>query len=75
MGSYADDPMWPWGGYSGDQDNEDAEDDWPEMRFDMPAGPGLGGPSSRPTPATMIDYLDTRGTGTGTSTCYDHLMF
>lgn len=75
MGSYADDPMWPWGGYSGDQDNEDTEDDWPEMRFDMPAGPGVGGTSSRPTPATMIDYLDVRGTGKGTGACYDHLTF
>ena len=75
MGSYADDPMWPWGGYSGDQDNEDTEDDWPDMRFDMPAGPGVGGSSSRPSPAAMIDYLDVRGTGRGTGTCYDHLSF
>ena len=75
MGSYANDPMWPWGGYSGDQSNEDERDDWPEMRFDMPAGPGVGGASSRPTPATMIDYLDVRGTSMGTGTCYDHLAF
>ena len=75
MGSYANDPMWPWGGYSGDQDNEDTDDDWPEMRFDMPAGPGVGGTSARPTPAAMIDYLDVRGTGTGTGACYDHLSF
>lgn len=75
MGSYAQDPMWPWGGYSGDQNNEDTEDDWPEMKFDMPAGPGVGGSSSRPTPASMIDYLDVRGTGMGTGTCYDHLSF
>ena len=75
MGSYADDPMWPWGGYSGDQDNEDSHDDWPEMEFNMPAGPGVGGVSSLPTPATMIDYLDVRGAGTGTGACYDHLRF
>ena len=73
MGSYADDPMWPWGGYSGDQDNKDTLDDWPVMRFDMPAG--AGGVLSRPTPADVIDYLDVRGTGMGTGACYDHLRF
>ena len=75
MGSYTNDPMWPWAGFSGDQNNEDPDDDWPEMRFDMPLGPGVGGVSSRPTPAKMIDYLDVRGTGSGTGACYDHLTF
>ena len=75
MGSYAEDPMWPWGGYSGNQNNEDPYDDWPDMRFDLPPGPGVGGSSARPTPASMIDYLDVRGAGTGTGACYDHLSF
>ena len=75
MGSYTKDPMWPWGGYSGNQNNEDPHDDWPDIRFDLLPGPGVGGSSARPTPATMIDYLDVRGTGTGTGACYDHLSF
>lgn len=75
MGSYAKDPMWPWGGYSGNQNNEDPHDDWPDMRFDLLPGPGVGDSSARPTPADMIDYLDVRGTGTGTGACYDHLSF
>ena len=75
MGSYAKDPMWPWGGYSGDRNNEDPHDDWPDMHFDLLPGPGVGGSSARPTPASMIDYLDVRGSGTGTGACYDHLSF
>ena len=74
-GSYAADPMWPWGGVSGDRANVDPHDNWPEMAFDMPIGPGVGGPSARPTPASMVDYLDTRGTGLGTGACYDALRF
>ena len=74
-GSYANDAMWPWSGTSGDQENEDPHDDWPDMKFDMLDGPGVGGRGSRPTPASMIDYLDTRGTGAGTGACYDHLTF
>ena len=75
MGSYVKDPMWPWGGYPGNQNNEDAPDDWPDMRFDLLPGPGVGGSVARPTPASMIDYLDVRGAGTGTGACYDHLRF
>jgi tyrosinase len=64
-GSYADDTMWPW---------SDEIKDWPK-RYDMPSGPGVGGNDGPPSPASMIDYLDTRGTGVGIGACYDGLMF
>ena len=74
-GSYSDDLMWPWGGTSGRQDNDDRWDDRPDIKFDMPLGPGVGGKTNRPSPGDMIDYLDTRGTGTGIGVCYDRIKF
>ena len=74
-GSYALDDMWPWGDNGGNQQTPDPLDDWPTIDFELPNGPGVGGTSDRPTPATMIDYLDRRGNGTGINACYDHILF
>jgi len=71
----SEDPMWPWAGYSGNQNNDNSHDDWPDIHFDLYPGPGVGGSSAPPTPAAMVDYMDVRGTGTGTGACYDHLSF
>lgn len=74
-GSYANDEMWPWAADSGNPQDGDELDDWPDLRFDMPIGPSVGGSSSRPTPGDMIDYLDKRGVGGAIGVCYDSIGF
>ena len=74
-GSYSEDLMWPWAGMPGNQGNEDPMDDWPEISFELPFGRGVGGSLNRPTPGSMIDYLDRRGRSAGIGACYDHIGF
>jgi len=74
-GAYAEDGMWPWDGDDG-SGNADPLDDWPaDGGFSFPpsvAGSTLPIP---PTPGSMVDYLDTGGTGGGLQACYDQLPF
>ena len=73
---YALDEMWPWSGKRGNAGTVDVLDDWPDFEFPFPAAAGRPmGPTDRPTPARLIDYLDTNGSAGAIGACYDDLGF
>jgi tyrosinase len=75
-GLYALDLMWPWSGKRGDAGTGDIGDDWPDFEFAFPAAAGRPmGPTDRPTPARLIDYLGTDGSAGAIGACYDDLGF
>jgi tyrosinase len=75
-GLYALDAMWPWSGKRGNAGTVDTLDDWPDHEYPFPAAPGRPmGPTDRPTPARMIDYLGTNGPAAAIGACYDDLGF
>jgi tyrosinase len=64
---YAEDPMWPWN--SGALQSE-----WPSISHSMPAADGSAA-ALPPTPASQVDFMDTRGKGVSLGYCYDDLGY
>jgi tyrosinase len=76
-GLYALDSMWPWSGKKGNAGTPaDPRDDWPDIEYAFPAVSGRPlGPTDRPTPAKVIDYLGVNKPELALGACYDDLGF
>ncbi|WOH63608.1 tyrosinase family protein [Bradyrhizobium sp. BWA-3-5] len=68
-GTYADDPMWPWGYL-----NPTDASGWPATTHGMP---GMNSPSEAPslTPARMVDYLGSYDNSAALGYCYDDIDY